>query len=118
MSELSPTQGCSYTDGPQYVGCQVAERGWPMPQGGGGKRSKSRKCSRCGKKRHQKGCSKKSMGGKRSKRGRKGGFLSQAVVQFGLFALQKRTQNRRGSKSAKKSLYARRSKRNRRSKRR
>ena len=62
MSELSPTQGCSYTDGPQYVGCQVAERGWPMPQGGGGKRSKSRKCSRCGKNRHQKGCSKKTMG--------------------------------------------------------
>ena len=118
MSELSPTQGCSYTDGPQYVGCQVAEKGWPMPQGGGGKRAKSRKCSRCGKKRHQKGCSKKSMGGKRSKRGRKGGFLSQAVVPFGLFALQKRTQNRRGSKSAKKSRYARRSKRNRRSKRR
>ena len=115
MSELSPTQGCSYTDGPQYVGCQVAEKGWPMPQGGGGKRSKSRKCSRCGKKRHQKGCSKKSMGGKR---GRKGGFLGQAVVPFGLFALQKRTQNRRGSKSAKKSRYARRSKRNRRSKRR
>jgi hypothetical protein len=55
------------------------------------------------------------MGGKR---GRKGGFLGQAVVPFGLFALQKRTQNRRGSKSAKKSRYARRSKRNRRSKRR
>ena len=109
-----PSQGCSYTDGPQYVGCQVAERGWPMPQGGGGKRSKSRKCSKCGK-RHQKGCSKKTMGGKRR---RKGGFLGQAVVPFGLFALQKRTQNRRGSKSAKKSRYARRSRRNRRSGRR
>ena len=36
-----PSQGCSYTDGPQYVGCQVAERGWPMPQGGGGKKSKN-----------------------------------------------------------------------------
>lgn len=113
MSELAPTQGCSYTDGPQYVGCQVAERGWPMPQGGGGKRSKSRKCTRCGK-RHQKGCSKKST----SKRDRKGGFLSQAVVPFGIFALQKRTQNRRGSKSSKKSRYARRSKKNRRSGRR
>lgn len=109
-----PSQGCSYTDGPQYVGCQVAERGWPMPQGGGGKRSKSRKCSKCGK-RHQKGCSKKTMGGKRR---RKGGFLGQAVVPFGLFALQKRTQHRRGSKSAKKSRYARRSRRNRRSGRR
>ncbi len=109
-----PSQGCSYTDGPQYVGCQVAERGWPMPQGGGGKRSKSRKCTKCGK-RHQKGCSKKTMGGKRR---RKGGFLGQAVVPFGLFALQKRTQNRRGSKSAKKSRYARRSRRNRRSGRR
>ena len=118
MSELSPTQGCSYTDGPQYVGCQVAEKGWPMPQGGGGKRSKSRKCSRCGKKRHQKGCSKKSMSSKRGRRGRKGGFLSQAVVPFGLFALQKRTQNKRGGKSAKKSRHARRSRRNRRSGRR
>jgi hypothetical protein len=55
------------------------------------------------------------MGGKRR---RKGGFLGQAVVPFGLFALQKRTQHRRGSKSAKKSRYARRSKRNRRSGRR
>ena len=53
-----------------------------------------------------------------TKRGRKGGFLSQAVVPFGLFALQKRTQNRRGSKSAKKSRHARRSRRNRRSGRR
>ena len=103
-----PSQGCSYTDGPQYVGCQVAERGWPMPQGGGGKRSKSRTCTKCGK-RHQKGCSKKTMGGKRR---RKGGFLGQAIVPFGLFALQKRTQNRRGNKSFKKSRYARRSRRN------
>ena len=113
MSELSPTQGCSYTDGPQYVGCQVAEKGWPMPQGGGGKRSKSRKCSRCGKKRHQKGCSKKSMGGKIRKRGRKGGFLSQAVVPFGLFALQKRTQRRGGQKK-----YGGKSRKNRSSRRR
>jgi len=120
-----PSQGCSYTDGPQYVGCQVAERGWPMPQGGGGKRSKSRTCTRCGyancgckncrcmccRKRRQKGCGNKSMR-------KKGGFLGQAIVPFGLFALQKRTQNRRGSKFSKKSRNARRSRRNRRSGRR
>lgn len=125
MSELSPTQGCSYTDGPQYVGCQVAEKGWPMPQGGGGKRSKSRKCSRCGssncrckncrcvccRKRHHKISAKKSMR-------KKGGFLGKAIVPFGLLALQKRTQRRNGRKSSKKSRYARRSRKNRRSGRR
>ena len=120
-----PSQGCSYTDGPQYVGCQVAEKGWPMPQGGGGKKSKSRKCTTCGyakcgckkcrceccRKRNHKRSAKKSMR-------KKGGFLGKAVVPFGLLALQKRTQRRNGSKSSKKSRYARRSRRNRRSKRR
>lgn len=43
--------GCSYTDGSQYVGCQVAAKGWPTPQYmSGGKRkrkmSKKRKLSR------------------------------------------------------------------------
>lgn len=120
-----PSQGCSYTDGPQYVGCQVAERGWPMPQGGGGKRYKYRKCTTCGyancgckncrctccRKRRQKGSAKKSMR-------KKGGFLGKAAVPFGLFALQKRSQRRNGSKYSKKSRYARRSRRFRRSKRR
>lgn len=110
MSESAPTSGCSYTDGAQYVGCQVAEKGWPMPQGGGGKKSTSKKCTKCGK-RHQKGCAKKSMR-------KKGGFLGKAIVPFGLFALQKRSQRRNRSKSSKKSKYARRSKKNKRSKRR
>lgn len=110
MTESMPSQGCSYTDGAQYVGCQVAEKGWPMPQGGGGKRSKSKKCVKCGK-RHQKGCAKKSMR-------KKGGFLGKAIIPFGLFALQKRTQRGNRSKSSKKSRYTRRSKKNRRSKRR
>jgi len=120
MAESMPSQGCSYTDGPQYVGCQVAERGWPMPQGGGGKKSKSRKCTVHGstncrrascKKRGHKRSAKKSMR-------KKGGFLGKAVVPFGLLALQKRSQRRNGSKYSKKSRYARRSRRNRRSKRR
>ena len=38
--------GCGYTDGPQYVGCQVAAKGWPTPQymsGGKRKRKLSKK---------------------------------------------------------------------------
>ena len=31
----SGSSSCSYTDGAQYVGCQTAARGWPMPQSGG-----------------------------------------------------------------------------------
>jgi hypothetical protein len=44
---------------------------------------------------HQKGCSCK---GRRTK---KGGFVNEAIVPFGLFALQKRTQGKRGHNSAK-----------------
>jgi len=112
MSNTS-TNGCSYTDGPQYVGCQVAEKGWPMPSQSGGKRSKSKTCKSCGK-RHQNGCAKKSMrkgkGKGKGTKNRKGGFLGQAIVPFGLFALQKRTQRRRdqkkyGGKSGKNRSY-------------
>jgi len=91
MSNTS-TNGCSYTDGPQYVGCQVAERGWPMPSQSGGKRSR---CKSCGK-RHQNGCAKKSM--RKGSRNRKGGFLRKAVVPVRLYALQKHTQRRRDQK--------------------
>jgi len=95
-NSISSTDGCSYTDGAQYVGCQVAERGWPMPSQSGGKRSNCKICKSCGK-RHQRGCAKKSMrkGKGKGSRNRKGGFLGQAIVPFGLFALQKRTQRRR-----------------------
>lgn len=51
MDSGSSGAGCSYTDGPQYVGCQVAARGLPTPQYmSGGKRkrkmSKRRRKSR------------------------------------------------------------------------
>jgi len=111
MSNTS-TNGCSYTDGPQYVGCQVAERGWPMPSQSGGKRSKSKMCPSCGK-RHQNGSAKKSMRKGKGSRNRKGGFLRKAAVPIGLFALQKRTQRRRDQKK-----YGRKSRKNRSSRRR
>ena len=28
----SDSSSCAYSDGPKYVGCQVAARGWPEPQ--------------------------------------------------------------------------------------
>ena len=41
MNSGSSGAGCSYTDGPQYVGCQVAARGLPTPQYmSGGKRKR------------------------------------------------------------------------------
>ena len=115
-NSISSVDGCSYTDGPQYVGCQVAERGWPMPSQSGGKRSKSKMCPVCGK-RHQTGCANKSM--RKGSRNRKGGFLRKAVVPVGLYALQKHTQRRRGQKkSVGKSRFNRRSRKNRSSRRR
>ena len=83
MNSGSSASGCSYTDGPQYVGCQVAARGWPTPQYmSGGKRkrkiSKRRRKSR----------------GKRAKRA--GSLVGNAIVPFGLLAAQKRTQRRHG----------------------
>lgn len=115
MSDTSSnTSGCSYTDGAQYVGCQVAEKGWPMPQSGG-KRSKSKKCSTCGKARGSKhSCMSKMTRNRR--RSRKGGFIQQAMVPFGLFALQKHTQRKRSNKAhgkSKKSKQSRKSKKSR-----
>jgi len=95
---MSNTPGCAYTDGPQYVGCQVAEKGWPMPQAGGRTTRVNRKCPQCGK-RHQNGCAKKSM---RNKKNKKGGFLGRAIVPFGIFALQKRSQRRHRHKHSNK----------------
>jgi hypothetical protein len=100
----SGSSSCSYTDGAQYGVCETEARGWPMPQymSGGRKRSKKgktmRKRSRCSKK-CSKRCSKKCKckchrGGKSASRRRKGGFLTQAAVPFGLFAAQKRTQRK------------------------
>jgi len=77
----SSASNCSYTDGPQYVGCQVAAKQWPTPQYmAGGK-----------KKRH---VSKKNSKSKRAKRA--GNLIANALVPFGLFAAQKRTQRRHG----------------------
>lgn len=109
-NSISSVDGCSYTDGAQYVGCQVAERGFPMPFQSGGKRSKSKMCPSCGK-RHRNGCVNKSM--RKGSRNRKGGFLRKAVVPVGLYALQKHTQRRRGQKK-----YGRKSRKNRSSRRR
>jgi len=100
MNTGSSGAGCSYTDGPQYVGCQVGQRGWPTPQYmSGGKRK--RKASR---RRKTKG-----------KRGKKAGSLvGNAIVPFGLFASQKRTQRRHGHAHGKSHKKKRRSSRRRR----
>ena len=107
--------GCNYTDGAQYVGCQVAAKGWPSPSGmlGGKKSSACRICKhricKCqsSKRRDVKrgGCGCVLTGGKSNKRhssrGKKGGFMglvNEAIVPFGLFALQKRTQKRVSAK--------------------
>jgi hypothetical protein len=83
MGTGSSPGGCSYTDGPQYVGCQVAARGWPTPQYmSGGKRK--RKISRRRRKSR----------GKRAKRA--GSLVGNAIVPFGLLAAQKRSQRRHG----------------------
>jgi hypothetical protein len=83
MGTGSSPGGCSYTDGPQYVGCQVAARGWPTPQYmSGGKRK--RKMSRRRRKSR----------GKRAKRA--GSLVGNAIVPFGLLAAQKRSQRRHG----------------------
>lgn len=59
---MSNTSGCAYTDGPQYVGCRVADKGWPMPQSGGKKSRSNKKCAYCGKRRTKgHSCGKKSM---------------------------------------------------------
>jgi len=58
--EMPVASGCNYTDAAQYVGCQVAARGWPQPKYMGGRKKKMSKKSM--KK------SKKSMKAKKSKK--------------------------------------------------
>lgn len=83
MNSGSSGAGCNYTDGPQYVGCQVSARGWPTPQYMSGGKRKRRVSRRRRKSR-----------GKRAKRA--GSLVGNAVVPFGLLAAQKRTQRRHG----------------------
>jgi len=87
MNSGSSGAGCNYTDGPQYVGCQVSARGWPTPQYmSGGKRK--RKVSRR----------------RRKSRGKRAGSLvGNAIVPFGLLAAQKRSQRRHGKSHKKRS---------------
>jgi hypothetical protein len=110
MSNSPTVNSSSYSDGASYGVQEVIAKGWPMPSQNGGKRKHTTNgiCKLC-KKRHQKGCSCK---GRRTK---KGGFVNEAIVPFGLFALQKRTQGKRGHKSAKNAKSFRRSRKNRRS---
>jgi hypothetical protein len=110
MSNSPTVNSSSYSDGASYGVQEVLAKGWPMPSQNGGKRKHTTNgmCKLCGK-RHQKGCSCK---GRRTK---KGGFVQEAIVPFGLFALQKRTQGKRGGKSSKRTKSVRRSRKNRRS---
>lgn len=110
MSNSPIVNSSSYSDAASYGVQEVTAKGWPMPSQAGGKRNHTTNgiCKLC-KKRHQKGCSCK---GRRTK---KGGFMNEAIVPFGLFALQKRTQGKRGHKSARHAKSFRRSRKNRRS---
>ena len=83
MNSGSSASGCSYTDGQQYVGCQVATRGWPTPQYMSGGKRKRRVSRRRRKSR-----------AKRAKRA--GSLVGNAIVPFGLLAAQKRSQRRHG----------------------
>ena len=66
--EMPVASGCNYTDAAQYVGCQVAARGWPQPKYMGGRKKKmSKKSMKKSKKSMKK--SKKSM--KKSKKSKK-----------------------------------------------
>ncbi len=76
--------GCGYTDGPSYVECKVAERGWPTPKYmNGGKKKK-----RVSKKR-------KNSKGKKAKK-------SKNLVRNNTVS-QKKTQHRNGKPYKKKS---------------
>lgn len=124
-AQMPVSGGCNYSDGAQYVGCQVAARGLPSPNGmSGGKKMKLCHvcrntpcvCSRRNKGRHVKRGGRKcnTMSGgksrKRSKtRGKKGGFMglvNEAIVPFGLFALQNRSHKRSSSKGGSKKFRA------------
>ena len=102
---MESTSGCSYTDGASYTECQVAAKGWPMPGQAGGKRSKARKCASCGKSHMGKSCKSRRSGSRK----KKGGFFTTAIVPFGLFSLQKRTQRRTAHKSDRKHKSSRKS---------
>lgn len=118
MSDKAPVvQQSNSGSGVGYVEKQVAERGWPMPNASmlGGKRHtkharRSRKhVSKKSVKRGGCGCGliggKKSRGKKSMGRGKKGGFMGlikEAIVPFGLYALQKRTQRKHHAVSGNK----------------
>jgi len=80
MNSGSSASGCSYTDGPQYVGCQVATRGWPTPQ----YMSRGKRKRRVSRRR------------RKSRAKRAGSLVGNAIVPFGLLAAQKRSQRRHG----------------------
>jgi len=93
-----------------YVERQVAERGWPMPNAsmlGGKRRTKyharrSRKHMSKQSVKRGGGCGCGLIGGKKRRmgRGKTGGFLGllkEAIVPYGLFALQKRSQRKHRS---------------------
>ena len=130
MTNHSPVQSSCNANGSgaSYVVGQVSEKGWPGPNSAmsGGKRRK-RKGSKTTKRRSGKrmkggncGCSSPApfTGGKKSrrtvkrrsaKRGKYGGFmgiLKEAIVPFGIYTLQKRSQRKtsmpRRSKTYKK----------------
>ena len=68
--EMPVASGCNYTDAAQYVGCQVAARGWPQPKYMGGRKKKmSKKSMKKSKKSMKK--SKKSMKAKKTMKRRK-----------------------------------------------
>ena len=109
------TNSSESTSGTTYVQHQVTVKGYPSPQSGG----KKRQCRKCKKSHKMCHCGSKSMRKRRrSRSSKKGGFLQQALVPFGLFSLQKRTQKRRSAKAHGKSHKKYRSSRRSRSSRR
>lgn len=98
------------TSGTTYGENQVALNRLPTPTRqpqAGGKKHKCHKCKKSHKKCH---CGSKTMRKRRhsrshsrSRSSKKGGFLQQALVPFGLFALQRRTHKRRSNKARGKS---------------
>jgi hypothetical protein len=105
---------CKSFDGgaDKYVGSVVAAKGWPSGIISGGKRHRKGKSSRkrgTSRKRSRKAgtCCK---GGSKAKKGGFAAMLGKAIIPFGLFAAQKRTQRKghRGSKSYKKKSFRRR----------
>ena len=137
-SDITTTsKGCEYSDGSQYNVCQVEAKGWPMPKffggkgkgKGKGKKTKKLPCwdwkGRCkmdksltgGRRARRAGssCSMTKSGGS-NRRSAKGGMMSlglgsviqEALVPFGIFAWQKRTQRNMSRKHKKGKTYRRR----------